>query len=109
MNGLEDALRQFMAANPDLPAGDEPAPEPETAERRPADKLQVVMERKGRGGKTATIVAGFTCSDEEIDALARELKTRLGTGGSSRGGEILIQGDRRREVADFLRSRGYRI
>lgn len=111
MSTLEDALKQFMAANPDLPRGEEPVPaEQQPAGKRPAEKLQVVIERKGRGGKTATIVAGFTSTgDDEIADLARELKTRLGTGGSARGGEILIQGERRREVVDLLRAKGYKV
>ena len=110
MNGMEDALRQFLAANPDLPAGEEQAETaPAESARRHADKLQVVIERKGRAGKTATIIAGFTCSDEEVADLATRLKTRLGTGGSARGGEILLQGDRRKDVIDFMRANGYKI
>ena len=46
--------------------------------------------------------------DEEVAALAATLKQRLGTGGSSRGGEILIQGDKRRPVLDLLVSLGYK-
>lgn len=109
MGTLEDALKQFMAANPDIPeavAEESPvAVEPRAAVK---DKLQVVMERKGRGGKTATIIAGFTCSDAEVAEIARELKSRLGAGGSVRGGEILIQGDRRAEVVTLLRQKGFK-
>ncbi len=110
MNSLEDALRQFMASNPELPDGEEPTVTGKQPARRPADRLQVVIERKGRGGKTATIVSGFTSLDDDgIAELARRLKTRLGTGGSSRGGEILIQGERRREIVELLRAEGFRI
>lgn len=74
-------------------------------------KINVSMEKKGRGGKTATIVYGFaeTVSDEEIAGLATRLKQRLGTGGSSRGGEILLQGDVREKVKPLLRAEGYKI
>lgn len=109
MNSLEDALKKFMADNPDLPAGDDVVVPEKDEPKRCADKLAVAIERKGRGGKTATIVSGFTINDDEIAELARELKSRLGTGGSSRGGEILIQGERRREVVDFLRSKGFKV
>ncbi|MDE6022311.1 MAG: translation initiation factor [Muribaculaceae bacterium] len=71
--------------------------------------LHVVVEKKGRGGKTATIVEGFDIPDEDVADIARDLRKKLGTGGSSRGGEILIQGDRREAVAGFLRSLGYRV
>ena len=65
-----------------------------------------MVERKGRGGKTATIVAGFTVSDEAVAEIANQLKRRLGTGGSARGGEILIQGDRADAVVKALTDMG---
>ena len=68
-------------------------------------RLDIVYERKGRAGKCATII---TLSDSEVEKLASELKRRLGTGGSARGGEILVQGDRRRDVLEFLVSKGYK-
>ena len=104
-----DSLKDFINQNPDLPAGDDlPSAQPAEPERK-LPKLQVVLERKGRAGKTATIVCGFpaTFSDEEIASLAARLKQRLGTGGSARGGEILIQGDKRSAVVDLLRAEGY--
>lgn len=79
----------------------------DTPSRR--ETLHVVVEKKGRGGKTATIVEGFQCSDEEIDGIARELRKKLGAGGSARGGEILIQGDRRDDVARMLRDLGFKV
>lgn len=74
-------------------------------------KINIAYERKGRGGKSATIIYGFaeTESDEEISALATRLKQRLGTGGSARGGEILLQGDVREKVKPLLRQEGYKI
>ncbi len=69
-------------------------------------RLDVIMEKKGRGGKTATIVTGFTVDDDEVARIASQLKTRLGAGGSSRGGEILIQGDRRKDVVAQLQKMG---
>lgn len=69
-------------------------------------RLDIIFEKKGRGGKTATIISGFTIDDETIAALASEMKQKLGTGGSARGGEILIQGDRRNDVLKFLTAKG---
>lgn len=65
------------------------------------------MEKKGRAGKTATIISGFDMPQGELESLAAKLKQRLGAGGSARGGEILIQGDRRKDIASYLRSLGY--
>lgn len=85
----------------------------ETAESQPSlatpveqARLDIVYERKGRAGKSATIITGFTIDDDAVAALASELKRTLGTGGSARGGEILIQGDRRQDVLRFLTQKG---
>jgi translation initiation factor 1 len=94
-----------------MPPTDEPQPTPEAT---PTDKpsqqgrLDIIMEKKGRGGKTATIVSGFTIDDDSVAQVASRLKSRLATGGSSRGGEILIQGDRRREVLALLTGMGFK-
>lgn len=71
--------------------------------------LHVLIEKKGRGGKTATIIEGFEISDEEIDGIARTLRKKLGTGGSARGGEILIQGDRKADVVSLLKGMGFKV
>ncbi len=102
--------KNTLAALTGLPEG-EPNPisdnrKPTTDNRQP---LHITVEKKGRGGKTATIVEGFDCSDQEIDDIARDLRKRLGTGGSARGGEILIQGDRRNDVAALLREKGFKV
>lgn len=66
-------------------------------------KLRVFFERKGRGGKSATIITGFDdLTDDELKAVASKLKQTLGTGGSARGGEILIQGDRQADVKKYF-------
>lgn len=71
-------------------------------------RLDVLLDRKGRKGKDATIVAGFTLPDDEVASIAAMLKQLLGCGGSSRGGEILIQGDKRRQVLDLLLAQGFK-
>ncbi len=78
----------------------------EDAQRAP---LEVIVERKGRAGKTATIVCGFTVSDSRLKEIATELRQSLGCGGSSRDGEILLQGERKEAVAKILKSKGYKI
>lgn len=72
--------------------------------------VNVVFERKGRGGKSATIIEGFgDMADEEILALAARLKSRLGIGGSARGGEILLQGDQRNaRLKEMLLAEGFK-
>ena len=81
-----------------------------TAERsKTQDILHVTTDRKGRKGKTATIIDGFTVSDKEVSSIAAHLKTKLGVGGSSRGGEILIQGECADKVRALLMQMGYKV
>lgn len=70
--------------------------------------LSIVIDRKGRNGKTATIIEGFTIQQEEIEDIARKLKQSLGVGGSVREGEILIQGDHKEKVKQFLIKSGFK-
>lgn len=70
--------------------------------------LEVHLEKKHRGGKAAIIIKGFVGSDEALSTLAKKLKTSMGVGGSSKDGEIIIQGDRREKVMELLQSWGYK-
>lgn len=94
-----------------LPEGEELAVVPEKAAPEGGQKgpLRVVVDRKGRKGKTATIIEGFELPDDEVADVAARLKKRLGTGGSSRGGEILIQGDCAAKAAEALRAMGFKV
>ena len=86
--------------NQSEPAADEnPLPQQKAALPDPR-KLRIDFERKGRAGQCATIISGL--DDDEIARIAADLKRRLATGGSSRGGEILIQGDRRNEIKKYF-------
>ena len=71
-------------------------------------RLDIVLERKGRGGKQATIVTGFVIDDDALKEVASRLKRSLGVGGSARGGEVLIQGDFRQRVLDELTAMGFK-
>lgn len=107
MADWQDSLKSFLDANSDLPEGEEiQVVETDECPRQP--RLDIVLEKKGRAGKMATIVTGFIIDDEEVSAIAAKLKSRLGTGGSARGGEILIQGDRRNDVLKLLSEMGYK-
>ncbi|MDR2882897.1 MAG: translation initiation factor [Alistipes sp.] len=67
----------------------------------------VSLDRKKRGGKQVTLVTGFTGSDDDLVALAKALKTRLGVGGAAKDGEIIVQGDFRDRVVELLQAQGY--
>lgn len=96
------ARNNFAGTVDETPAHEMPQEEKNTS------TLDIILEKKGRGGKVATIVTGFTISDDKVKDIASKMKTRLGTGGSARGGEILIQGDRRKDVLEYLKTTGFK-
>ena len=81
----------------------------ETTETLPPDRqpLRISMERKGRGGKTATLIKGFIGTDADLNELTRLLKNRCGVGGAAKAGIIIIQGDLRDKILSTLQNLGY--
>lgn len=74
----------------------------------PAEQpLRVLLETKHRAGKTVTIVYGFEGNEDDMNALGKALKNHCGTGGSVKDGEIIIQGDHRQKVFQYLKQKGY--
>lgn len=72
------------------------------------EMLEVHFEKKGRGGKTAIVVRGFSGSEEELKNLGKTLKTKCGVGGSVKDGEIIIQGNVREKVMEVLEAEGFK-
>jgi translation initiation factor 1 len=73
--------------------------------RRP----QVRLERKGRGGKTVTVVEHLALSDDELRALLRRLQQVCGTGGTCKEHHLELQGDFQTKVRDWLRQHGFGV
>jgi translation initiation factor 1 len=65
-------------------------------------------EKKGRGGKTVTVIVGLQLSDQDLKFLSKQLKQACGTGGTIKEGTIEIQGDQREKVAERLKQLGYK-
>ncbi len=70
--------------------------------------VHVRVERKGRGGKTVTVIRGVRSPAVGRRALLRHLKSRLGTGGTVKGDQIEIQGDQRDRIVALLAELGFR-
>jgi translation initiation factor 1 len=100
-------LGMVYSTNPDFQFEKDGKQEEESL---PANKqtLYIELDKKGRKGKAATLITGFVGSDDELKELARSLKTKCGVGGSTRNGEILIQGDFRDKISQILQAEGYK-
>jgi translation initiation factor 1 len=83
--------------------------EEEIAETLPASqqKLRVWLETKHRGGKAASVISGFVGKEDDMEALGKQLKNFCGTGGSVKDREIIIQGDQRDKILQWLLKNGY--
>lgn len=93
------------STNPDYQYDEEPEVETLDPSRQ---KLRVSIERHHRGGKTVTLVRGFIGTDDDLQALGKQLKSKCGTGGSAKDGEIIIQGEMKDKVVALLQQLGYK-
>jgi len=92
-----------------IPRKGKPAVRDEPAPVDPAkSKVTVRLDRKGRGGKTVTVIEGLQIRDEDSEKFLRQLKTRFGTGGAVKNGAVEIQGDHCDGIMAELGKRGYR-
>ncbi len=95
------------STNPDFNYEYESSSEQETLPPSQQD-LRVWIDRKQRAGKQVTLITGFIGTTADLEALGKLLKTKCGTGGAAKDGEIMIQGDVRDKVMDLLIKAGYK-
>ncbi len=62
---------------------------------------------KQRAGKAVTLITGFAGKEGDLQELGKKLKTFCGTGGSAKNNEIIIQGDQREKVMQWLKKNGF--
>ncbi len=97
LKGLKDAL----------PAGPAPKAGKQAPEKKAPPKAVVRMERAGRNGKEVTVIEQLALSAKERETWLKQLKGALGCGGSiEEEGALVIQGDHRERVAEWLKKQG---
>lgn len=70
-------------------------------------KLKVRLDTKHRAGKAVTLIEGFIGKEEDLEDLGKKLKSFCGTGGSAKDREIIVQGDQREKVMQWLLKNGF--
>ena len=71
-------------------------------------KLKVSIDKKQRAGKVVTLVHGFEGKEEDILNLSKQLKSVCGTGGSVKDDTIIVQGENRQKIFEWLQKNGYK-
>jgi len=105
----EKNARLVYSTEQSIPRKEKPAEVAlQRAEVAAGQKVIVKLDRKGRGGKSVTLIAGLQMAPKEKETLLKQLKSRLGTGGALKEGALEIQGDHCSFVMEYLQSIGYR-
>ena len=97
----------IYSTDPGFKMNNEAVPATETL---PPDRqqLRVRLDTKQRAGKAVTLVAGFTGKEDDLESLGKKMKTFCGTGGSVKDRQIIIQGDQRDKVLQWLIKNEYK-
>jgi translation initiation factor 1 len=72
-------------------------------------KLKIRLDTKHRAGKMVTLIDGFTGTDEDLQDLGKKLKNYCGSGGAAKDGAVIVQGDHRDKVLQWLQKNGYKL
>ena len=101
--------RLVYSTDKTIPRQEQPAGKVLPACMRPAQlRVTIRLDRKSRAGKSVTVIEGLLMSQKEREALLKQLKGKLGTGGTIRDDALEIQGDHREALMTVVEKMGYR-
>lgn len=106
-NDWKERLGVVFSTNPNFEYDNGQEEEPQTLPKE-RQQLHVYFERAGRKGKTVTLIDGFIGTKDDLKTLEKLLKSRCGTGGSSKDGQIVIQGNLVEKIKEILQKEGYK-
>ena len=96
----------IFSTDPNFQFQPEQEEEPETLTST-QQMLRILLDKKQRAGKSVTLITGFIGKTDDLEKLGKQLKNFCGTGGSVKDGEVIIQGDQREKVLQWLLKNGY--
>ncbi len=105
-NQWKERLGIMYSTNPDFLYETIKEEEEETLPQE-KQQLRISLDKRNRGGKAVTLITGFQGTRNDFEALGKWLKTKCGVGGTTKNGEILIQGDFRQKILELLQKEGY--
>ncbi|MDR2041793.1 MAG: translation initiation factor [Tannerella sp.] len=105
-NDWKERLGVTYSTNPDFAFQTEATDEEATLPKE-KQRLRIALDKHNRKGKTVTLITGFRGTDDDLAALGKRLKVKCGTGGSTKDGEIILQGDFRQNALELLTKDGY--
>ncbi len=98
-----------------IPASDRPGGDSSAAEQArrssaaPSGQSIRVREETRAQGKVVTVARGFRLTENDLKAVAKDLKAFCGAGGTVAGDAVEVQGRHSKKVAERLVSKGYQV
>ncbi len=79
--------------------------EPETLQPQ---HQKLYVRREVRNGKATIVIKEFIGKEDDLKELGKKIKSKMGVGGSVKDGEILIQGELKDKVVEYLNQLNYK-
>jgi translation initiation factor 1 len=100
---LQDQLKNLFPEH--VPSNDA---KPEPTNQIWIQEEPLICKYEKRKGKPITIIEGYTGADSDFKQLAKEIKQLFSVGGSFKNEQIIIQGDFRDKIMQFLQNKGFK-